>query len=347
MNSEFRSGGSCITLRFSRGHAKLKPHIYWFIAILLMSIGANAQQPLEPESQSEKIESQAVNGEPRYRIGPYDVLDIRVFNRPQLSRESVRVDESGTITMPLIGEIRAACRTEKELAREITTQYLEYVKNPQVDVFVKDFQSQAIAVIGAVRTPGRFQLQRPVRLIEILSLVGGPNEKAGRSVQIIRMGQQPVACQTNDQSQVTVEESVVSFDLKETLIGSEKANPFLQPGDIVSLLEADQVFITGNVLRPAPILLSGPLTVSQAIAMAGGVMPDSKSDKIRIVRRVNGAKKELFADLNAIDKRQAEDIELQANDVIDVPTSGTKRFMRSLLGVIAPTVATLPVRVVY
>src|SRR6185295_3222545 len=89
----------------------------------------------------------------RYRIGPGDVLDIRVFNRPQLSREA-RVDSNGMIQMPLIeGDIRAACRTESELAKDIATLYLKYQRNPFVNVFVKDYSSTPVAVIGAVEKP--------------------------------------------------------------------------------------------------------------------------------------------------------------------------------------------------
>src|SRR5258708_24669810 len=88
--------------------------------------------------------------------------------------------------MPLIqDEIQAACHTEAELAREIATRYLEYLRNPQVDVFIRDYQSEPVAVLGAVRTPSRFQLQRRVRLLEMLSHVGGPTENAGQSIQIV------------------------------------------------------------------------------------------------------------------------------------------------------------------
>jgi len=79
----------------------------------------------------------------RYRIGPGDVLDIRIYNRPQLSREAVRVEGNGMIRMPLIDtEIKAACQTEGELAKEISTRYAKYYKNLQVDVFIKEYHSR-------------------------------------------------------------------------------------------------------------------------------------------------------------------------------------------------------------
>ena len=106
-----------------------------FIQIFILVICVCAQQPADD----------------RYRIGPGDVLDIRIYNRPQLSREAVRVEGSGMIRMPLIDtEIQAVCRTEGELAKDISTRYAKYYKNLQVDVFIKEYHSQQVAIIGAV-----------------------------------------------------------------------------------------------------------------------------------------------------------------------------------------------------
>src|SRR5438045_9119081 len=86
----------------------------------------------------------------RYRIGAGDVLDIRIYNRPQLSRESVRVEGNGMIRMPLIEtEIQAACQTEGELAKEISSRYAKYYKNLQVDVYIREYHSRQVAIIGA------------------------------------------------------------------------------------------------------------------------------------------------------------------------------------------------------
>src|SRR5678809_653388 len=122
----------------------------------------------------------------RYRIGPGDVLDIRVFNRPQLSREAVRVEGNGMIRMPLIEtDIQASCLTEGELAKEISTRYAKYYKNLQVDVFIKEYHSQQVAVIGAVNDQSRFELQRRVRLLELLTYAKGPSAKAGQTINIV------------------------------------------------------------------------------------------------------------------------------------------------------------------
>jgi protein involved in polysaccharide export with SLBB domain len=96
------------------------------------------------------------------------------------------------------------------------------------------------------------------------------------------------------------------------------------------------------------IPLKEPLTVSRAIAIAGGTAPSTKRNRVRIVRQQQGAagKQEIYVDLGAIDKRQAEDVALVANDIVDVPISGTKNVLRSLVGAIVPAVSQLPVRVI-
>ena len=289
-----------------------------------------------------------------YRIGAGDVLDVRVFNRPQLSRDAVRVDGRGMIRMPLIeGEIRAACRTEADLAREIETRYLKYQRSPHVDVFVKEFQSQPVAVIGAVNLPGRFQLQRPMRLLELLAFAGGPSERAGARLQVAHsVAASPCASPpgASDENGADDDASDVlsSYRLNETLRGVDQSNPFVRPGDIVNLPEAEQAFIVGNVLRPSTIDLKEPVTVSRAIAMAGGVMPDTKREKVRVLRQTPGAaeKKEIFVDLAAVEKHQAEDLVLQADDIVDVPVAGGKRLLRSLVSGIFPAAGQLPVQII-
>jgi polysaccharide export outer membrane protein len=284
----------------------------------------------------------------RYRIGPGDVLDIRIFNRPNLSRDAVRVEGNGMIRMPLVDtEIQAACKTEGELATEIASRYIKYYKNPQVDVFIKEYHSKQVAVIGAVNEQSRFELQRRIRLLELLTFAKGPSPKAGQTINIVH-APAALACQNPNAANEDPAKAFVSYKLSETLQGDPRANPFIEPGDTIYLPEADQVYVVGNVNTPLTIPLKEPITISRAVAMAGGVKQDTKKDKVRIVRQEPGTatKKEIFVDLSAIEKKRAEDVALLPNDIIDVPLSGGKSFMRSLLQTVAPTVSSLPVRVI-
>jgi len=305
---------------------------------------AVSQTPVTQQTSDDAASS--LQADQAYRLGPGDVLEIRVFDRPQLSRDAVRIDDRGMIRMPLIkDEMQASCLTGAELASEITARYSRYLRHPQVDIFVKEYQSQPVAVIGAVNAPGRFQLRRPVRLLELLTFAGGPSERGGKYVQVVHSSG---VAQCESAADVSVENGVgfEAYVLQDTLAGDARANPYVKPGDIITLPEAERAYVVGNVVRPITIPLKETTTLTQAIAMAGGTMPDTKQDRVRIVRQTSAGKKEIFVDLKAITSHRAEDVTLQANDIVDVPISGGRRFLRTLTGAIGPAASRLPVRVI-
>ena len=332
-------------------------------AVLAASFSVSGQQAAEPKADktvapvavnapvaasatSKAPATLTTNDDDRYRIGPGDILDIRILNRPTLSRDAVRVEGNGVIRMPLIDEeIQAACKTEGELAKEIAERYTKFYRKPQVDVFIKEYHSRQVAVIGAVNEQSRFELQRRIRLLELLTYAKGTSPKAGQTINIVHAARAQ-GCQKPGET--ADDAAFSSYKLSETLQGDPRANPYIEAGDIITVPEANLVYVVGNVYTPLTIPLKEPITLSRAVAMAGGVKQDSKKDKVRIVRQEPGAatSKEILVDLTAIEKKRADDIALMPNDIIDVPTSGNKSFLRSLLGTVAPSVAQLPVRIV-
>lgn len=173
---------------------------------------------------------------------------------------------------------------------------------------------QSVAIIGAVRKPGRLELSQPLRLMEALTVVGGPTADAGQTVQIIHTacgGQRPGEQASGDQT----------YQLNSVLRGIENANPFLQAGDIVIVAESPVVFVIGCVWTPQTIHLKTPITVTRAIALAGGPLRESKTDRIRIIRQQTGGgpAAQILIDLDAIIKHRASDVVLQPNDIVEVP----------------------------
>jgi polysaccharide export outer membrane protein len=333
-------------------------------AAIILMLGLNVVSFAQQQPASTSSPAQVAGGSPgvshsrassseRYRIGPGDVLDIRILNKPQFNREGVRVNPRGTIRMPLLKEeVRAACRTEEELEILITDLLKEYILEPQVTVQIREYQSEPVAVLGAVRVPSRFLLQRRVRLLELLTYAHGPTENAGLTIQVVHtepgaacMG--PAADAQPDSSE-NLANQIEYFKLADTLRNDEKANPYVRPGDVISIPLADQVYVIGNVIRPTTIALTEALTVSRAIAMAGGTALDTQKTKIHVIRQIPGSpdKKDILVDLDAINRRKAPDVLLVANDIIEVPAAGGKRFFRSLLGAVLPSVGNLPVRVI-
>jgi polysaccharide export outer membrane protein len=318
----------------------------WLILGLAEPSRAQPAEVKPSATQAGSAPATATQISQRYRIGAGDVLDIRILNRPQLSRDTVRVEGDGMIRMPLIdGSIQAACKSEGELASEIAQRYLKFYRNPQVDVFVKEYHAREVALIGAVNEQGRYQMQRRLRLLELLSFAKGPSEKAGQTINIVRGPRTDICANDNETSP---EGGFISLRLNDTLRGDEKANPFVQSGDIITIPEAAQVYVVGNVYNPKTLALREPITVSRAIAMAGGPLRDSKTERIHIVRQTPdaGGQSELYVNLKLIAHKQAEDIILQPNDIVEVPESTGKSVIRSLLGAVAPSVAQLPVRVI-
>src|SRR5215470_9820685 len=165
-----------------RLHKSLLIEVTLVLFISCFAISAQQSTPNPALTTASTTNGPAVPDDARYRIGPGDVLDIRIYNRPTLSRDGVRVEGNGMFRMPLIEtEIQAACKTEGELAKDISTQYARFYKNLQVDVFIKEYHSNQVAIIGAVNDQSRFELQRRIRLLELLTYAKGPSPRAGQT----------------------------------------------------------------------------------------------------------------------------------------------------------------------
>jgi polysaccharide export outer membrane protein len=266
----------------------------------------------------------------KYRIGFQDTLEIQVFRHPELS-QVVNVSPDGTIYMPKIDKpIIAVCKTERELSETVGTLYKSYLKNPFVNVRAVEQRSQPFAVIGAVEKPGSFYLNRKIRLLELLAFAGGPKvEKAGANIQVARVGNVSGCAETTDSE--TDEIEFLTYKIKDVQEGKE--NPWMQPGDIVSVLEVEQAYVVGNVKEPTKVPLREPVTLTQAIAAAGGLSSEAKTSKVRIQRQgaSSSAKSELVYDLKDIVSKKIPDPVLQANDIVEVPKDGIKSIRNGII----------------
>lgn len=277
----------------------------------------------------------------KYRIGFQDRISVQVFRHPELSSE-MNVNPDGTIMMPRIDQpIIAVCKTEKELADAITSQYKSYLKAPFVTVLAVEQKSQPFAVVGAVEKPGSFYLNRKVRLLELLAFAGGQDvETAGSKVQVARVGN-ITGCteEVNEDDKI----EFVSYNLKDVLEGKE--NPWMQPGDIVSVLIAEEAYVVGNVGKPSKVLLNEPRTLTQALAIAGGINSTAKTKKVIIQRQEkSGNKVELAFDLKDIRDRKIPDPQLQANDIVQVDTDTTKSLMKGIRGIFTNSIPSALIR---
>ena len=265
----------------------------------------------------------------KYRIGFRDKLSVQVFRHGDLS-QTVTVNPNGTINLFRLPEpIMAVCKTERELADEIAEAYKkDYLKNPEVNVVAVEQMSQSFAVMGAVEKPGNYFINRRVRLLELLAFAGGPSKEAGSSVVVVRTG----ATSTCEQTAVPPDQPVGLFDYKIRELQEGKSDLIMQPGDIVSIMPADVVFVYGNVNKQGQVIMRQPMTLTQAIATAEGLRPATKKDKIRLIRQKPGTSErtETVYDLNAIDARKMEDPYLLPNDIVAVTEDKTMSVLNGI-----------------
>lgn len=269
--------------------------------------------------------------DPNYILGPEDVVTIDVFDLPELSKMNVRVANDGLVSLPLIGRVQAAGLTAEQLRQELAEKWGEnYLQDPQVTVFVKEFKAKPVSVIGAVEKPGLFPLTGQRTLIEMLSMAGGFGKKstspAGRTVLITR--------KSGFKDLVPVEgmhvrgPDQIEVDLNRLLYTRDEGlNIEIKPLDIISVSKADVVYVTGAVKKPGGFVLEDrpTMTVLQALAMAGYFTGTAAKGSARILRtNQDGSKTEVPIDLGKILKGKAGDTTLAANDILFVPDSTKK-----------------------
>lgn len=250
-----------------------------------------------------------------YRIGPKDLLEIKVVELPELNL-AVRVSEDGSITLPLIGRVELGGMTKDAAERKIAALLAEkYVNNPQVSVFIKEYQSNRVALIGAVKTPGMYEMIGTMNLLELISKAGGFSDNTGNDLYVTREGK--------DGSQIKL-----TINLDDLIInGNQNLNIPLQPRDIVTVPvdKIIQVYVWGEVKNPGAlsVKLSKKITLMQAIAQAGGTTVTAKKSAVVIKRKNEKTGKEIQikANLNDIIKGKASDPPLKEGDVVYVPES--------------------------
>ncbi len=246
-----------------------------------------------------------------YRIGPEDVLQVKVWDHEDLTRE-VPVSRNGEFTFPLIGAVKAAGRTCSELEKELVKRLgAGYVVNPQVTVAVKEYKSQRVHVVGEVRLPGTIPLTGSTSVVEVLTKAGGPTDKAGTELLIIRLKDHARAS-----GPATLEEAkageLIRLDLRGIQMGDVSHNIRLQHGDTVIVPKAKFFFVLGEVKSPGQFPFDDGITVLKAITIAGGLTDKAAGRRIRIVREKGGVRVEMAGGVNDL---------LQANDIVVVPES--------------------------
>ena len=301
-----------------------------------------------------------------YVIGNGDVIDIEVFDVKELSRE-VRVSQTGSIGIPLVpvrlhvGGLTEV-QTEQKIADVLEANGL--VSHPQVSVSVKERKSKPITVVGAVQHAMVYQADRPVTILEVLAEAGGIASDAGDTVIVTRPSQEPSGDSLEPPSigpedpaaATTPKESTesgaaaeipsnppvlneppplsntITVNLNELVeSGSATNNIILKAGDIVTVPHAGIAYILGAVSKPGGYVMANDrsqMSALKLLALSGGLSRTAKKDRAVIIRKDSqGQQHEVAVDLKKVLERTAEDVSLQASDILYVPDSASKQAM--------------------
>lgn len=202
------------------------------------AIKVKASPGLAKEVRS--LESQSIPGSDGYRIGPQDVLDISVYQAPDLTK-SVQVAETGTINLPLVGDVQAGGLSARDLERSLKAKLSEkYFQNPQVTVFIREYNSQRVTVEGSVRSPGVYPYRGPTTLLQLVATAGGLSEVAnGSDVMVFRTS--------------TGAKQAARFDVDEIKAGRAPDPPIMQ-GDVVIVNSSTGKKLYQDVMKALPLV---------------------------------------------------------------------------------------------
>ena len=263
------------------------------------------------------------------RLGLGDLLSIKVYNAPDLS-QSVRIDDRGSVSLPLLGRLEVAGMTPSELEARLETLLREgdYIVNPHVNVSVAEYATQGVSVSGEVMKPGIYPFTGPRRLFDVIAMAGGFSPKAGEQVTIVRRDrpEEPLSVH-------------LSRDPSQNIV----ANVEVLPGDTVLVSKAGVVYVVGDVEKPGGFVMENntKLTVLQALALAGGHKRTASLGKAKLIRRKSGDVQEIEIPLNKILAGKSNDMVLEEEDILFVPNSLAKSAGRRTMEAAIQTVTGL------
>ncbi len=290
---------------------------------------STVQKPVTEHADENQV-FVTVDGEPQYKIGPKDVLEITIWQGAEAKKEEVQVTSDGKISFGFIEDLDVAGLTERQLDDKVTILMGRYIKNPSIDVRVKEFKSYSVMVLGAIqastnRGPGRYNLSGRTTVLGAISMAGGPRSDANLGDIKVR--------RKNGQS--------TTLNLFKTMVeGDQSQNIPVDDDDMIYVpqvtKEDNRVYVFGEVSKPGIVTFKGnKLSMFDAIAQAGGVTVFAHEEDTRIVRGDISQPEVILADYEKLVEEgdYTQNIDLLNGDLVYVPRSAmgsVNRFMQRI-----------------
>lgn len=311
-------------LSLPRWVAMASPLLLFSLVPVIFADGQGNQSQSAPAANSQTRTAKD------YEIGPGDVLAITVTDAPEFSGK-FRVDETGYLVMSsLPSPVKAQGRTTMQLSKDLTRalETAKLYRDPTVNIFVEEYHSRTVSVVGAVSKPGLYPLQRRTTVMEVVSQAG-LLPTAGNQITILPAGEVSMG-------DPAAASSVQKFDLGKLMSGKDPTiNIEVHDGEVVSVSSAEVVYVVGAVTKPGGFVFqdrSAGITALQAIALAEGMTPVASPRRGLILRQNpdGGERENLSIDLSKIMSGKDKDVSLAANDILFVPVSGSKQTLRTM-----------------
>jgi polysaccharide biosynthesis/export protein len=251
-------------------------------------------------------------------IGNGDLIEMSVFDTPELSGK-MRVSNTGEVILPLIGKLHIAGMKPEDAAALIRQKLIDgaYLKDPQVTVFVAEYATQNVSVLGEVKNPGIYPAFGTHHLLDYISAAQGLTPLAGTNITITH------AADPSTPKQVKVTAGATP---------KPEDNPEVCPGDTIYVERTGVIFVVGDVMRPGgyPMDHNGQISILQAVALAQGINPTAAKGSARLIRTTAQGRQEIPVNLKKVLQSKSTDLAMQDNDILFIPSSAAKNAIKDM-----------------
>jgi polysaccharide export outer membrane protein len=260
-------------------------------------------------------------------IGAGDLLEMSVFDTPELSGK-LRVSNTGDILLPLVGSLHVQGLKAEEAQNLIRQKLITggFLKDPQVTIFIAEYATEGVSVVGEVKTPGIYPAFGSHHLLDYISVAQGLTPLAGTRITITH------ADKASEPQYVKITAGATP---------KPENNPEILPGDTIYVERTGIIYVVGDVAHPGgfPMDHDGQLSILQAIALAQGTNPTAAKGSVRLIRTTTQGRQEIPVNLKKILSSKDTDLAMQDNDILFVPSSAAKNALKEMEGVVPAAAA--------
>ena len=295
---------------------------------------------MTPDEQIAKLQTIAASDEFIPTLGRGDLLNVSVYDEPDLTINAIPVRPDGRISFPLVGDVMTEGLTVSELNNELTKRLSRFILSPKVSVIVQEFNSQQFTIFGEVVKPGVYPLKTDISITEALAGAGGLNKGQFRATSV------ELADLTH--AFIARKGEVLPVDFVRLIRqGDLRYDISLQSGDYIYIPSglSKEVYILGEVNKPMLFAFRENMPMSRTLAQAEGFTPDADLKRIHILRGSLHNPSVMMIDFKEVLAGNAREVALQPGDIVYVPPTGLTSFAR-VIDKIVPTIQALQVGII-